>query len=318
VNAPQIQQVLLNLLNNAQQAIEKNDGSPGVIKIEAGRRGDDVFISIADNGKGIPQEVMPFIFDPFFTTKGLGEGAGLGLSIVHTMIENHGGRVSVKSIPRQTVFTIELPLSSVPATTLNFETLAPQPSQAPEPTLSVPAPALPTITPKFKPATPLASASIPPALPPASVLAPEPATSSTQPSDTVESVAEAKPKLGRVLVVDDEKAIVGAVCDFMEMMDITTHQAYDGVQAMALLQTNRYDAIISDIRMPNMDGKQLFAEAVKLEPAYQTRFIFMSGDLIRDTTQAFVKTITCPFLAKPFALYQMHKLVVPHLDQFSG
>jgi two-component system NtrC family sensor kinase len=103
----------------------------------------------------------------------------------------------------------------------------------------------------------------------------------------------------------------------MEMMDIITDKAFDGLQAMSLIKMNRYDAIISDIRMPNMDGKKLFAEAIKFDPEYNKRFIFMSGDLVRDTTQAFVKTITCPFLAKPFALHQMHKLVVPLLDRYS-
>ncbi|MEI9998528.1 MAG: ATP-binding protein [Verrucomicrobiota bacterium] len=82
VTAQQMQQVLLNLLNNAEQAIAKTD-RPGVIRVEGGRRGETVFITVTDNGVGIPAHVLPFIFDPFFTTKNLGEGTGLGLSIAH-------------------------------------------------------------------------------------------------------------------------------------------------------------------------------------------------------------------------------------------
>ena len=56
-------------------------------------------IEIADNGCGIPEEVLPQIFDPFFTTKGVGDGTGLGLSITHGMVQDHGGRLEVDSTP---------------------------------------------------------------------------------------------------------------------------------------------------------------------------------------------------------------------------
>ena len=52
---------------------------------------------MADNGCGIPDEVLPQIFDPFFTTKGVGDGTGLGLSITHGMVQDHGGRLEVES-----------------------------------------------------------------------------------------------------------------------------------------------------------------------------------------------------------------------------
>ena len=113
VTTQQMQQVLLNLLNNAEQAIAKTS-HPGIIRVEGGRRGDSVFITVTDNGNGIPAHVLPFIFDPFFTTKNLGEGTGLGLSIAHTLIENHGGTISAKSEPGNTVFTIELPMARSP------------------------------------------------------------------------------------------------------------------------------------------------------------------------------------------------------------
>src|SRR6202020_162509 len=117
-------------LNNAEQALSKIDRQ-GVIKVEAGRRGERVFMTVSDNGPGIPAHVMPFIFDPFFTTKNLGEGTGLGLSIAHTLIENHGGTISAKSEPGNTMFTIELPLARSPKMPLDAKETTPLPPPPP-------------------------------------------------------------------------------------------------------------------------------------------------------------------------------------------
>jgi CheY-like chemotaxis protein len=254
-----MQQVLLNLLNNAEQAIAKTP-HPGIIRVEGGRRGDTVFITVTDNGNGIPAHVLPFIFDPFFTTKNLGEGTGLGLSIAHTLIENHGGTISAKSEPGNTVFTIEMPMARSP--NMPKESKETQPLPAPPPRRSK--------------------------------------------------------HLGRVLVVDDETAIVDAICEFLDLQNITTDKANDGAEALKLLGANRYDAIISDIRMPGVDGPQLYEKAVEMNPAYSSRFLFMSGDLVRDSTQGFVSSLNCPCLAKPFALQVLYQNLEPHLDQYSN
>jgi signal transduction histidine kinase len=258
VTAQQMQQVLLNLLNNAEQAIAKTT-HPGIIRVEGGRRGDTVFINVTDNGNGIPAHVLPFIFDPFFTTKNLGEGTGLGLSIAHTLIENHGGTISAKSEPGNTVFTIELPMARSPK--MPTDSKETQPLPAPQPR---------------------------------------------------------RTKHGRVLVVDDETAIVDAICEFLDLQNIVTDKANDGQEALKLLAGNRYDAIISDIRMPGVDGPQLYEKAVAMDPAYKSRFLFMSGDLVRDSTQGFVSSLNCPCLAKPFALQVLYQNLEPHLDQYSN
>jgi signal transduction histidine kinase len=104
----QIDQVLMNLLTNAAQAIGEKGGT---IRLAARNQDDRVLLSIADDGPGIPPDVLPRIFDPFFTTKDVGEGSGLGLSIVHGIIERHGGHVDVVSQPGQgTKFSISFPL----------------------------------------------------------------------------------------------------------------------------------------------------------------------------------------------------------------
>jgi signal transduction histidine kinase len=108
----QINQVFLNLLVNAMQAIEATHREDGRIVIQSRCDGKEVEFRISDNGCGIPQDVLPRIFDPFFTTKAVGDGTGLGLSITHGIIQDHGGRLEVESHPGQgTCFRLFLPVS---------------------------------------------------------------------------------------------------------------------------------------------------------------------------------------------------------------
>ncbi len=106
----QINQVFMNLIVNAAQATPEEGG---VIFIRtAAKDRDHVLIEIADNGKGIPPEVLPKIFDPFFTTKEVGKGTGLGLSIVYKIIQQHGGTINVTSkVGVGTRFTVVLPVA---------------------------------------------------------------------------------------------------------------------------------------------------------------------------------------------------------------
>ncbi len=105
--ASQINQVLLNLITNAAQAMD--DG--GKLTLVSRRSGDQVEIDVTDTGAGIPDNVMPKIFDPFFTTKPVGEGTGLGLSIVHKIVQSHGGSIKVRTAPKKgSTFTISFPV----------------------------------------------------------------------------------------------------------------------------------------------------------------------------------------------------------------
>ncbi len=106
-HAGQLNQVFLNLLVNACDAL----GGRGRIRISTESDAERVFVHFEDDGPGVPEEIRTRIFDPFFTTKPVGKGTGLGLSISHGIVERHGGRISVRSRPGSTVFTLELPRS---------------------------------------------------------------------------------------------------------------------------------------------------------------------------------------------------------------
>jgi two-component system NtrC family sensor kinase len=110
-NLGQLNQVFMNLLVNAAQAIE----TQGEILIRTWAEAEEVGIAISDTGNGIPAETLSHVFDPFFTTKEVGKGTGLGLAIAYDIVVNkHGGSIGVKSqVGEGTCFTIMLPVKQV-------------------------------------------------------------------------------------------------------------------------------------------------------------------------------------------------------------
>jgi two-component system NtrC family sensor kinase len=108
----QLQQVFVNILTNAEQAMAEAHGK-GRLEVKTQKAGDTVRISFADDGPGISQENLTNIFDPFFTTKDVGKGTGLGLSICYGIVEEHGGRIRADSVVGQgSTFVVELPIVS--------------------------------------------------------------------------------------------------------------------------------------------------------------------------------------------------------------
>ena len=105
----QINQVFLNLLVNAAQAIP--DSEYGQITVRTARNADEVWIEITDSGCGISQEHLSRIFEPFFTTKPVGRGTGLGLSLSFSIVQRHQGRLEVRSeLGLGTTFRVVLPI----------------------------------------------------------------------------------------------------------------------------------------------------------------------------------------------------------------
>lgn len=106
----QLQQVILNIVNNARDAIA---GKPGEINIATSRRGKSIVVSIQDNGSGMPPDVLEKLFVPFFTTKDVGKGTGLGLSVSYGIVRSLGGEIEVESIAGEgSTFRLVLPIKS--------------------------------------------------------------------------------------------------------------------------------------------------------------------------------------------------------------
>ncbi len=106
----QMQQVFVNIINNAKQAVVDAHGG-GRLYVKTEKMGDVIRMTFIDDGPGISQENQKRIFDPFFTTKDVGKGTGLGLSICYGIVESHGGRIYVESVPGEGAkFVVEIPI----------------------------------------------------------------------------------------------------------------------------------------------------------------------------------------------------------------
>ncbi|MDT8902086.1 PAS domain S-box protein [Anaeroselena agilis] len=110
-NNTQLEEVIINLLVNAMQSLDTVDKPDKLITIVTGWRKDEVFLEIGDNGPGIGNNIKGKVFEPFFTTKPAGEGMGLGLSIVHSIVASYGGQITIKGARRNrgAVFRITFP-----------------------------------------------------------------------------------------------------------------------------------------------------------------------------------------------------------------
>jgi signal transduction histidine kinase len=108
----QLVQVFMNLILNAEEALRKSGG--GSITVTARADRDWAKISVADNGTGIPEEILGQIFYPFFTTKPAGDGTGLGLSTCYGIVTGHNGLIKAENNEMGgATFTVELPLAEV-------------------------------------------------------------------------------------------------------------------------------------------------------------------------------------------------------------
>ncbi len=102
----ELNQVWTNLIDNAADAMKEK----GKLLVRAVRENEYLLVEIVDDGPGIPPEVQSRIFEPFFTTKGVGEGSGLGLDVVHRIVQKMRGLVTLKSVPGDTRFQVRIPI----------------------------------------------------------------------------------------------------------------------------------------------------------------------------------------------------------------
>ncbi len=261
-DANQLQQVLLNLIINAQQAISAHRGY-GTVRVTLAADGTErVVLSVEDDGPGVAEPNRSAIFRPFYTTKPAGEGTGLGLSISAGIIRAHRGDIQVDTHPSGgAIFRVTLPslaasdrLTSSPG--LPDESLV---RDAPvRPLLSLPAEA------------------------------------------EREDV-----QLHRVLLVDDEVGIRRSVGRFLRRYGYQVTDVSNAQAALNALSSGRYDAVVSDLRMPGLSGEEFFDLLRRDFPDMITRVVFTSGDILREETQAFLTRCGCPSLQKPYELAEL-------------
>jgi signal transduction histidine kinase/CheY-like chemotaxis protein len=248
----QLHQVLVNLIVNAQHALQDHVGERRLfIRVAAGEAPDEVCIDVADSGPGIPDDLRRRIFEPFFTTKPQGVGTGVGLSFSLGLIEAHGGRLElVEGAGSGACFRITL--SAAPA----------EEAKAPEPA----------------------------------------------------AIRIVTATVGTALVVDDEPEVAEVLGLFASRAGYQVETAGNGAEAMALLRTRDFDVILSDLRMPQLDGPALHDWIAAEKPHLLGRIGFVTGDTLGQTAAGFIARTGCPVLEKPFT----GKAVRALLEQLHG
>jgi two-component system NtrC family sensor kinase len=250
VDADQVQQVFLNLIINAEQAMLAANGR-GTLTVRSRREKEAMRLVVQDDGPGMTSETLRRIFDPFFTTKQAGEGTGLGLTISYGIIDEHGGRIWAESQPgKGTTFVIELPVVRGPERRLEVE----QEEQRP--------------------------------------------------------AMEAR----SILVVDDEQSIQRLLGSILQMDGHRVDTARNGREALDYIGRRRYDLVITDIKMPDMDGRDLYQHLREIDMDLARRTIFITGDTVSPETRTFLQRVHNPCLAKPFRVREVRETILQLLS----
>jgi signal transduction histidine kinase/CheY-like chemotaxis protein len=261
----QLQQVLMNLIGNARQAIEEQ-GAGGTIRVRTKRIAERrVLLQVSDTGPGIPQTIQARIFDPFFTTKPAGVGTGLGLAIALGIVREHGGQLHLTSPPGGgATFSVELPAMAA--------------SELPG-LVSVPRPGDQTKVEQLPAAELRASA------PAGGLLAPWAGM--------------------RVAVVEDEPTVARLIGDVLEDEGLRVDVLFDGREALKRVTQEGYDLVICDMKMPGLDGEHFFQTLAQTENPARRRFLFVTGDVLAARTREFLERNHLPHVAKPFRVEEL-------------
>jgi signal transduction histidine kinase/ActR/RegA family two-component response regulator len=273
----QLQQVLMNLIGNARQAIVQ-EAKAGTIRLRTARSGDHrIILQVIDDGPGIPQAILARIFDPFFTTKPVGVGTGLGLSIVLSVVREHGGQVIVSNPPEGgTVFSVELPVETESS---------------------------------LKPGRPLLEAGE--QLPAVSAAA---ASNNHRPHAVPRPAPRSNHRGTRVLVVEDEPTVARLIADVLEDEGLHVDVLLDGREALERAGREPFDLVVCDMKMPGLDGQHFYHSLARARNPLQQRFLFVTGDVIAPQTQEFLERNRLPHVAKPFRVEELTAKVFSLLD----
>ena len=113
----------------------------------------------------------------------------------------------------------------------------------------------------------------------------------------------------RVLVVEDQPTLAQIIAEVLEADGHEVETAANGLLALDKIEARPYDLIISDLRMPELDGVGLYRQIKRRRPALLSRFLFVSGTAHEPEYQRFLAESAVPILAKPFSLAELHRLV---------
>lgn len=265
----QLQQVLMNLIGNARQAMEEQ-GRGGTIQVRTLRIAEkSVLVEVQDDGPGIPAAIQARIFDPFFTTKPAGVGTGLGLAIVQGIVREHGGRVRVTSPPGGgTTFSVELPAVAM--------TQAPEALPATKRVAAMNAERLSTRVP----------------------------IDTARAGAVLLSWAGLQ-----VLVVEDEPTVARLIGDVLEDEGLRVDVLLDGREALQRVQEKSYDLVICDMKMPELDGEHFYETLARSDHPVLGRFLFVTGDVLAARTRDFLERNRLPHLAKPFRVEELTETI---------
>jgi len=114
----------------------------------------------------------------------------------------------------------------------------------------------------------------------------------------------------RLLLVDDEPFILNSLAEYLSLLEMSVATASDGYEALAHIRNEEFDLIVTDLRMPGMDGQQLYQSACASYSSLSKRFVFMTGDLARTETRIFLDSTKCICLEKPFPFSDLKDAIV--------
>ena len=280
IDSARLEDVIVNLIENAEAAIAvRREGKSlsravpekarGEITIVTRSDPDRIYVEVSDNGSGLRAEDLPRIFDPFFTTREVGQGAGLGLSVCYGIVREHGGQIMARNgSVGGAVFTIELPVmaeSLIVASSAAVGIVPPKPAEA---RTAVPGPSYAMVSP---------------------------------PEDQINP----SPHRRNALVVDDEESNAALVRRVLAGAGYDVESTTLSRRALVMIERTAYDAVICDVKMPELSGQELYGRVCQIRPEMARRFIFITGDIDGEDTRQFLDESRCSYFMKPFNLERL-------------
>ncbi|MCR9139907.1 MAG: PAS-domain containing protein [Alphaproteobacteria bacterium] len=245
-DADQMAQVFINLIVNAEHVLtDLGERGKLIVRTFYDDRTGDVIAEVHDNGPGIEPDIQSRIFEPFFTTKDVGSGTGVGLAYSHRIVDNHGGRLTLRSNARSgTSFFVRLSAVGGPALETN---------------------------------------------PPLRKLA--------------------NGRTHRILVVDDEEHVADLIRELLECMGHQVTTAKCGRDGLRCIEEAEFDVILSDFKMPDLDGEGFHAALKKTRPDLAARLGIITGDSMGQKVLAFLRSGACPHIEKPIDVAELSALI---------